>query len=458
VSKHLAPALSPLDGRYAKTTIPLNTFFSEEAYLAKRVEIEILYLIFLSKHGCAPPMSETQIAQLKALVPLNQLAITKIKTIEQKTHHDVKAIEYFLQEKLTKLKLASHIPFLHFGLTSEDVNNLAHRSLVKQAQTEILLPQLKQVLTQINHLSQTTSKLPILARTHGQAAIPTTFGKELSVFGIRILEQLQTIEEIPLTGKLNGAVGSFQALQLAFPDKDWLKLSQEFVQTLGLKYKLHTTQINQPDDLTDLFAHYHHLNTILIDLNQDIWRYISDNWLIQKGKNQDVGSSTMPQKINPIEFENSEGNLCIANSLFEGFIRKLPISRLQRDLSDSTVLRNLGVAFGHSLVAYHSLSRGLNTLAVNQSQINIDLGANWNILAEAMNTLGRLQHDSTAYENAADAFKGKTITQTEWQNLTETLDKRLATLTPDSYIGLAEKITLKAVNTINNYLSGKKYE
>ena len=454
VSKCLLLTLSPLDSRYHSVTSTLLSYFSEKALAEARVFIELSYLIFLSKQKIAPIILTKNIKKILEIVPLSQTDWENIKQIESEIHHDVKAIEYFLQKKLMTLRVSELIPLIHFGLTSEDINNLAYRKLIAQAQQEVIMPQLKRILRKLSDLADKNIGEAMLARTHGQSAVPTTLGKELSVFAIRILDQLKAIEQVKLQGKLNGAVGSFQALQFVLPQVNWISLSKQFVKSLDLEYKLHTTQINPPDDLLELFYKYHHLNSIILGLNQDLWRYISDDWLIQNGKQRTVGSSTMPQKMNPIEFENSEGNLNIANGLWEVFLRKLPISRLQRDLSDSTVMRNVGVAFAHSLIAYHSLEKGLDSISAHHRQLTADLLANWNILAEAMNVVGRLKGAKDSYEQAAKLFKGNQITALRWREIALSIgDSGLAELSPQSYIGLTKKITQRAVRSINNYLA-----
>jgi adenylosuccinate lyase len=443
-------SLSPLDGRYAQITAPLRDYFSEAALIKSRLQIEIKYLIALSDIGVIRKITEPEHQFLNRIVRSADLrTLQKIKQIEFRTHHDVKAIEYYLREIFQPTTLKDLIPFIHFATTSEDVNNLAYALMVKSAHDQILLPQLKSIISDLGSMISNYAALPMLARTHGQPAIPTTLGKEIAVFGDRLLSQLE-IKPI-FTGKLNGAVGNYQAHLVAYPKIDWPKFATKFIRSLGLTPNSCTTQINPPDNLIQLFQHYHLINSISIGLCQDLWRYISDDWLIQKGKVNDVGSSTMPQKINPIEFENAEGNLTLANGLFETFIRKLPISRLQRDLSDSTVNRNFGVAFGHCLVAYHSLSRGLKTLAPNPVKITTDLNANYAILGEALQTVLRHQGQSDAYESVAKAFKQKVITQSEWQKLVKPLAPELINLTPSTYLGLSTQIAINVSNKIDAF-------
>ncbi|MBU0579047.1 adenylosuccinate lyase [Patescibacteria group bacterium] len=445
-------SLSPLDGRYHHLTQPLSNIFSEASLVSHRLKIEILYLKTLSQTKIIRSFTKKEISYLDQLQKPTLATIKKIKQIEKKIHHDVKAIEYYLALKLKSSSLKDCISFLHFGLTSADINNLSYRLMISSAHQKILLPQLKKILKTLNQFCTKYHDLPMLARTHGQAAIPTTLGKEISVFSIRLLKQLKKIKDYQLTGKLNGAVGSFHALHFIKPEINWPKFSTDFISSLGLRPNLHTTQINPADDIVDLFNSYHLINSILIDLNQDIWRYISDDWLVQDNKKNQVGSSTMPQKINPIQFENSEGNLTLANGLIETINRKLPISRLQRDLSDSTINRNFGTIFGHSLIAYDNLLKGLNSIKPNQTKIKQDLNKNFNILSEALQTWLRYQQDSKAYQKTAKLIKGQDIKQSDWKKLTENFDKKINSLTPSSYTGLSSKLTLLAIKDINKFL------
>lgn len=448
-------ALSPLDGRYHSATESLSPFFSEAATIRKRCELEIYYLLFLSEQHLLRQLTRPEKKLLIQLTQLTLSQVKQIKKIEQTTHHDIKAIEYFLRTQFELTSLKDLIPYLHYCLTSEDINNLAWRLQIAESQQKVLLPQLRKVVFILNGMINQYRDQPMLARTHGQSAVPTTFGKEIAVFAIRILKQIQAIESHQLTGKLNGAVGSFNSFSFVHPNVNWLMFSQKFIKSLGLTANTFTTQINPADDMVELFHNYHLLNSILIDFNQDIWRYISDGWLVQHHSQGQIGSSTMPQKINPIQFENSEGNLSVANSLLEGFFRKLPISRLQRDLSDSTVLRNLGVAFGHSLLAYQNLLAGLEQITVDTDQMTIDLNANWNILAEALNVSGRTSGDNQAYETAMSALKGKKIDQSDWQKITRQLDPSLINLTPQTYLGLSVQIAQKAHRQLTKYLQRK---
>ncbi len=441
-------AISPLDSRYAHKIQSLSCIFTEAGLAEQRVFVEIEYLQALSQAKIIRKFTKKEQRILDDIKKFNPKDFQQIKTIEEKTHHDVKAVEYFIRQKIQDSSLKDISSFIHFGLTSEDINNLAYRLMVSRGVEQELLPQIKKLLLNLADLAVEHKDLPMLARTHGQAAIPTTLGKEIAVFASRSLPLFKQIKQFKPQGKLNGAVGGYQALQLAYPGTNWVKFSQKFITQLGFEPLLMTTQINPQDDLVSLFQTFKHLNSILIDLNQDIWRYISDGWLIQKGKEKHVGSSTMPQKINPIEFENSEGNLKMANGLLDIFIRELPISRLQRDLSDSTVRRNFGVGFGHCSLAYLSLNKGLKHISPNEDKIKQDLRANWNILSEAAQTLARKQGDEQAYEKLAAASKNEVINQKKWQKITAEIDPQLKELTPETYIGLSPQLAQQTAQQI----------
>lgn len=438
-------SLSAVDGRYLSLTAPLAHICSEGALINNRVRVEVLYLLALSDQKIIRKFTVTEKKLLASLLKLTPQQILKIKKIEDKTHHDVKAVEYFLREQVKNSSLNDISSYIHFGLTSEDINNLAYRIMINESIEQIISPALIKLTTTLTELANKHQAQPMLARTHGQPAIPTTFGKEIAVFINRLLPLIKQVKEHKLEGKLNGAVGGYQALVLAYPKVNWLKFSQNFVKSLGFKFLPISTQINPQDDLVELFQKLQHLNQILIGLSQDLWRYISDDWLKQKNKKGQVGSSTMPQKINPIEFENSEGNLKLANGLFTIFIQNFPISRLQRDLSDSTIYRNIGTALGHCLLAYKSLNRGLSNISVNQKQMEIDLNANWNILAEAAQTIARKNGDDKAYEKLSTFSKDKKITKEDWIKIATEIDPSLAQLSPQNYLGLSQKLTKKVV-------------
>jgi adenylosuccinate lyase len=440
-------AISPIEGRYFSQSEKLREYFSEYALNKTRVEIEIKYLLFLSKNKIVPkvlPKDETSLKKIYQNFNLEDCA--EVKTIESKTRHDVKAVEYFLQDKFDKNDIQGLSQWIHFGLTSNDINDNAYRLMVKRAVKTVINPILNDVSQQLLSISDSYKDTPMLARTHGQAAVPTTFGKEIKVFYDRTDKEINTLEKQNYYGKLGGAVGNMNALVLAFPNIDWLSLSQKFLASLGLRQSKVVTQIAPPEDLINVFQNITRLNSIYLDLCQDMWRYISDDWIYQKGKESYVGSSTMPQKINPIEFENAEGNIVMANGIFEIFARKLPVSRLQRDLSDSTVLRNIGVAFAHSLIAYQSLIKGLNTIAPNKETMLSELNQNWNILSEAIQTLLRKEGNSKAYDIVAEHFRGKKISQKDWVKIVTKLPleksdkKKLLELTPEKYLGYAEKL------------------
>lgn len=445
-------AISPIDGRYKKKTSSLRTHFSEAALISFRIKIELLYLRTLSKYKIIRSFAKKELDVFAKLEGFDESAINRVKEIEKVIHHDVKAIEYYLREQFSANNMDDLAPFIHFAITSEDINNLAYRSMLSTGLKAEIFPSTMGVLRELAALTDKYAALPILARTHGQAAIPTTFGKEFAVFAERILSILEELEDFKLHGKFNGAVGGYQAMQLAYPSVNWPKFSQELVESLGFSFVAASTQICPADDLVKLFSIFYRLNGVLLDLNQDLWRYISDGWLSQKGKEKFVGSSTMPQKINPIEFENSEGNLVMANALFEGMMRKLPISRLQRDLSESTVLRNIGSVFAYCFLAYESLSDGLSKLAVNEEVINQDLHANYNILAEGWQTLSRKNGDQEAYENVAKLLKNKIVNKEDWQVLTKDSEKEVQNLSPENYLGLSIQLSKDTVKKVNNFL------
>lgn len=448
-------SLSPIDGRYHNITVPLAQIFSESSLISHRLKVELLYLKFISKEKIIRSFTKKEIkflSQLEHNIFNDIKEIKKIKKIEQETHHDVKAVEYYLANKFKGTSLEDCISYIHLGLTSADINNLSYRLMISSAHREVILPKLKEILRQLSDFSDQYHDLPILARTHGQAAIPTTLGKEISVFAMRLLKQIKKLEEYQLTGKFSGAVGSFQALHFIKPNVNWIKFSIKFVASLGLKVNLHTTQINPADDIVELLNIYHLINGILIDLNQDMWRYISDDWLIQGSKKGQVGSSTMPQKINPIQFENSEGNLTLANGLIETINRKIVISRLQRDLSDSTINRNYGTIFAYCLIAYSSLFKGIGSIKPNKKKIESDLNKNYSILSEALQTHLRYENDSLAYQKTVGMMKGKSIDKNDWQKLTKGMSKNLHDLTPSSYLGLTSQLTQLATKDINNFL------
>ncbi|PIZ50224.1 adenylosuccinate lyase [Candidatus Woesebacteria bacterium CG_4_10_14_0_2_um_filter_39_14] len=439
-------AISPIDGRYFLQTCTLTNYFSEFALFKYRVEIELRYLIFLSKEKITGKITQKEEKQIMEIYERFSLKdAQKIKDFEKETKHDVKAVEYFIRHKFTQTSLSNLGNWIHFGLTSNDINDNVYRLMIKDALGEIIVPEINRLVITLQSIAKKYIKLPMLGRTHGQPAIPTTFGKEMAVFSTRIEKELRNLKNTKLYGKFGGAVGNWNALHFAFPEKNWINLSEKFLKSLDLKQSMVTTQIAPTEDLVSLFQNLFRVNSILLDFNQDMWRYISDEWLVQKGKTEFVGSSTMPQKINPIEFENSEGNLVIANGLFETFSRKLPISRLQRDLSDSTVLRNIGVAFGHSLIAYKSCLKGLESISPNNGKILSDLNEDWSILSEALQTILRKEGKTDAYESVAIQIRGKKMDKKSWLKLIVSLDiskpskNKLKNLTPEDYLGMISK-------------------
>ena len=444
-------AISPLDGRYRKDTSELSEYFSEFALIRTRLEVEIAWLFFLSENKLIKQISLKQKSVLTGLLEDFSLAdALEVKKHEEATKHDVKALEYFLRGKIASTDAAGLSEKIHFGLTSEDVNNLAYRLMLKRANSEIMLPLIDNLIDDILVQAKKHKNLAMLGRTHGQPAVPTTLGKELAVFAVRMNTQAEIITQAELLGKVTGAVGSFNALSAAFPDADWIKLSKSFVKNLGLSPTIFSTQINPYEDIIYLLQAYQRLNGVILDFDQDMWRYISDGWFIQEVKAAEVGSSTMPQKVNPIRFENSEGNLGLANSMIEHFTRKLPVARLQRDLSDSTVLRNLGVIFGYTLLAYKSTLEGLKRVKADSKQIAAFLEKDWSILTEGLQTILRQAGKEDSYSFIKSQIRGTHLSKKQWEELVKGMPidisekTRILKLTPESYIGLSAQIVDEA--------------
>jgi adenylosuccinate lyase len=439
-------SISPIDGRYAKQTQELTDYFSEFALIRYRVFVEIQYFIALCNHPLPQlqGFSEEKIEALDVVFEQFSLAdAERIKEIERTTNHDVKAVEYFLREKFDALDIAEFKEFIHFGLTSQDVNNTATPLSIKHAVERIYLPMIQKVKNELNDRAQNWKDVPLLARTHGQAASPTTLGKEIQVFIERIDNQLLLLKQIPYKAKFGGATGNFNAHRAAYPLIDWRQFSDEFVtEYLGLERLQATTQIEHYDNMAATFQAIGRINTILIDFCRDIWAYVSVDYFKQKTKAGEVGSSAMPHKVNPIDFENAEGNLGLANALFEYMALKLPVSRLQRDLTDSTVLRNIGVPFAHTLVAMKSILRGIEKLLLNEQKLYDDLEANYMVIAEGIQTILRRENYPHPYDALKALTRGKeAITKVEIGDFIENLDvsedvkEELRQLTPHTYIG-----------------------
>jgi len=440
-------AISPIDGRYADKTTSLVPFFSEMALIRYRVQVEVEYFIAL----CELPLPQLADFPKEKYTDLRKLyqnfteeEALKVKEIEQTTNHDVKAVEYFIKEAFDYLQLQAYKEFIHFGLTSQDINNTAIPLSIKEAVQQVYLPALEQLLGKLRRLVAQWEDVPLLARTHGQPASPTRLGKEFEVFVVRMEQQLQTLIAVPYAAKFGGATGNYNAHKVAYPNIDWKAFGTRFVEEiLVLHHSFPTTQIEHYDHLAALFDALKRINTILIDLNRDIWTYISMDYFKQQIKAGEVGSSAMPHKVNPIDFENSEGNLGVANALLEHLSAKLPISRLQRDLTDSTVLRNVGVPFGHILIALQSTLKGLNKLLLNEDKIRQDLQDHWAVVAEAIQTILRRE----GYPNPYEALKALTRTNTtitaetissfiDTLEVSEDVKAELKVITPENYTGV----------------------
>jgi len=442
-------AISPIDGRYAGQSKELREYFSEYGLVKSRVVVEIAWLINLTQHPTiteVPPLSRdalTVLEQIAADFDVNDAA--RVKDIERTTNHDVKAVEYFLKEKVAAFRELHAInEFIHFACTSEDINNLAYALMLKAARQAVVLPAMDQLISAIKSLAHQFAAQPMLSRTHGQPASPTTLGKEMANIVARLQRQRDQVADNAILGKINGAVGNYNAHLAAYPEIDWQKLAQQFVTDLGLQWNPYTTQIEPHDYIAELFDAIARFNTILIDFDRDIWSYISLGYFKQKTVAGEVGSSTMPHKVNPIDFENSEGNLGVANAIFGHLSQKLPISRWQRDLTDSTVLRNLGVGIAHSLIAYKATMKGISKLEIDTKRIQQDLDANWEVLAEPIQTVMRRYGIEKPYEKLKELTRGQSISQATLQTFINGLDipdaakQQLLQLTPSTYIGNAK--------------------
>ena len=440
-------AISPIDGRYRSKTKSLAGYFSEEALIKYRVQIEIEYFIELCKLPL-PQLADfnpSLFEELRSIyLHFSSEDALDIKEIENTTNHDVKAVEYFIKKEFDKLELQPYKEFIHFGLTSQDINNTAIPLSIKNSVNEVYIPLLEELIVQLDGLVIEYKDIPLLARTHGQPASPTRLGKEIDVFSERLKRQKKMLLSLHFGAKFSGATGNFNAHKIAYPDFDWKAFGTHFVEkTLGLNYSFPTTQIEHYDSFAALCDNMKRINTIIIDLNRDLWQYISMDYFKQKITANEVGSSAMPHKVNPIDFENSEGNLSMANAIFEFLASKLPISRLQRDLTDSTVLRNVGVPFGHTLIGFQSTQKGLEKLLVNTTKIEDDLNANWAVVAEAIQTILRKE----GYPNPYEALKELTRTNSAINReaiqqfigsleIDENLKSELKTITPFNYTGI----------------------
>lgn len=448
-------AISILDGRNRTDVVELAPYVSEFNLIRTRIEVEAKYLVALSDVGIVRPLTSSERRRLDSFGEKISLRDAKrIKEIEDKTQHDVKATELGFRAMFQGTSLDDLVDIVHIGLTSEDINNLTYRLILKRATDSIFVPTLEKITNTLIVLAQEHKATPMLARTHGQAAVPTTLGKELVVYASRINKETRDLANRPLMGKLTGAVGNFNAHQFTYPHVDWIAFSENFVRSFGFEPNLATTQINPYEDMIACFQNYIRINGILTGFDQDMWRYISDYWFAQEAREGEVGSSTMPQKVNPIRFENSEGNLGKANALFEFFARKLAVSRLQRDLSDSTVIRDMGVPLGYSLLSYKNILRGLSRVKPNPTEISSVLNRDWVILSEAAQTLMRSAGVGDPYSLMARLTRGRHIGSNEWGDLVEQLPidadqkGRLASLTPENYIGLAVELTERAIAEI----------
>lgn len=441
-------AISPLEGRYQEKVAGLRPIFSEYGLIKFRVIVEIQWLQTLIKHINLPPLSPHATAVLNAIIDnFSEQDAVRIKHIESVINHDVKAVEYFLKEHIAgNQELAALSEFIHFGCTSEDINNLSYGLMLDAARKQFILPCLDELVTFLKNLAHTHANTAMLSRTHGQAATPTTVGKEFANVVARLQRQIEQIVTTTIFGKMNGAAGNYNALVIAYPDVDWQMVSKNFVTHLGLFWNPYTTQIEPHDYIAELFSVLIRVNTILIDFNRDMWGYISLNYFKQKSVTSEVGSSTMPHKINPIDFENAEGNLGLANALLDHMAMKLPISRWQRDLSDSTVLRNIGVAISHAVLGYQSTYKGLNKIMLNEEVISADLDQHWEILAEAIQTMMRRFSVLEPYERLKAFTRGQKITKAllhafiKELPLPEDIKVKLYQLTPGHYLGYANDL------------------
>lgn len=447
-------AISPLDGRYAEQSGDLRLVFSEYGLLVRRVLVEVRWLKALAEHPGITEVpafsSETDRLLDETVYDFKETAVLRVKAIEHTTRHDVKAVEYYLKEQFAAHdELAAAMEFVHFACTSEDINNLAHALMLRDGLSEVLQPKMVEVIEQLRSMAHDHADIAMLSRTHGQSASPTTLGKEIANVVYRLERQLKQIMDVPLMGKMNGAVGNFNAHAAAYPELDWVEITHRFVEKLGLQPSPFTTQIEPHDYIAELFDALARFNNILLDLCRDVWGYVSLGYFGQKTVDGEVGSSTMPHKVNPIDFENAEGNIGLANAVFGHMSAKLQVSRWQRDLSDSTVLRNMGVGFGHTMVALCSIERGLHKLQVNEARISAELSEAWEVLAEPIQTIMRRYGIPEPYEKLKALTRGKSIEQDDIRAFIETLaipeevKAQLRVLTPLDYTGYANDLAVE---------------
>ncbi len=441
-------AISPIDGRYASKTADLRPIFSEYGLIRHRVLVEVRWLQMLTREEGiteVPPLSEHANNVLNGIIDnFSEEDAQRVKNIERTTNHDVKAVEYFLKEKIENNdELNAITEFIHFACTSEDINNLAYGLMLREARTSVILPMMDETIDAMTRLAHQYAEQPLLSRTHGQSASPSTLGKEMANVAFRLKRQREQVMMVPMLGKINGAVGNYNAHLSAYPELDWQGMAQKFVNSLGLDWNPYTTQIEPHDYVAEFFDANARFNTVLIDFCRDVWGYISLGYFKQKTVAGEIGSSTMPHKVNPIDFENAEGNLGLANAIFHHLSTKLPISRWQRDLTDSTVLRNLGVGAAHSVIAYQSALKGIGKLECNPTRLDDDLDATWEVLAEPIQTVMRRYGIEKPYEKLKELTRGKGIDKASLQTFIQNLDipepekTRLMELTPANYIGNA---------------------
>ncbi|MEX0386281.1 adenylosuccinate lyase [Spiribacter onubensis] len=444
-------AISPIDGRYGRKTTALQPLVSEYGLIRHRVIVEVEWLKALAAEGAiteVPPLSDAAARALTRIATdFDEADAGRVKAIEATTNHDVKAVEYFIKERMAdQPELAAITEFVHFACTSEDINNLAYALMLRSARNDVLLPALDQIIDRLTGMAGEHAETPMLARTHGQPASPTTLGKEFANVAARLRRQRAQLAAVPILGKINGAVGNFNAHVSAYPEIDWPAFSKRYIENLGLDYNPWTTQIEPHDGIAELFDALARVNTVGLDLVRDLWGYIAFGYFRQRTVEGEVGSSTMPHKVNPIDFENAEGNFGMANAVLEHLARKLPVSRWQRDLTDSTVLRNIGVGLAHSVIGYEAIMRGLGKLAVDEDRLAADLDANWEVLAEAIQTVMRRHGIAEPYEKLKALTRGKRIDAAGLQQFVDGLDlpesvrDELKALTPARYTGLAARL------------------